>query len=81
MQSHHRHRAILSLSFPIIGGMISQNVVNIVDTAMVGQVGTSALASVGLGSLLSLSVPISSAKYSFPVETNLTFFVQQTLNN
>ena len=52
MKSHHRHRAIISLSFPIIGGMISQNVVNIVDTAMVGQVGTSALASVGLGSFL-----------------------------
>ena len=47
-----RHRAIAMLSLPIIGGMISQNIVNIVDTAMVGQVGTSALASVGLGSFL-----------------------------
>lgn len=52
MESYNRHRAIISLSFPIIGGMISQNVVNLVDTAMVGQVGTSALASVGLGSFL-----------------------------
>jgi len=52
MQSQSKHRAIISLSFPIIGGMISQNVVNLVDTAMVGQVGTSALASVGLGSFL-----------------------------
>lgn len=47
-----RHKAILSLSLPIIAGMLSQNVVNIVDTAMVGQVGTTALASVGLGSFL-----------------------------
>jgi len=47
-----RHRAILTLSLPIIAGMISQNVVNVVDTAMVGRVGTTALASVGLGSFL-----------------------------
>lgn len=47
-----RHRAIGALSLPIIGGMISQNIVNLVDTAMVGQVGTTALASVGLGSFL-----------------------------
>ena len=47
-----RHRAILKLSLPIIGGMISQNVLNLVDAAMVGRVGTSALASVGLGSFL-----------------------------
>jgi len=47
-----RHQAILSLSLPIIAGMLSQNVVNVVDTAMVGRVGTTALASVGLGSFL-----------------------------
>ena len=47
-----RHRAILKLSLPIIGGMISQNILNLVDAAMVGQVGTNALASVGLGSFL-----------------------------
>ena len=52
MPNTHKHKAIAALSFPIIGGMISQNIVNLVDTAMVGQVGTSALASVGLGSFL-----------------------------
>ena len=31
-----RHRAILKLSLPIIGGMISQNILNLVDAAMVG---------------------------------------------
>lgn len=49
------HKAILSLSLPIIGGMLSQNVLNLVDTAMVGQLGTTALASVGLGSLLNFA--------------------------
>jgi len=44
-----RLKKILGLSLPIIGGMISQNVFNIVDTAMVGTLGNAALAAVGLG--------------------------------
>jgi len=45
-----RRRRILGLALPIIGGMASQNVLNLVDTAMVGVLGASALAAVGLGS-------------------------------
>ena len=37
------------LALPIIGGMLSQNLLNIVDTAMVGFLGDPALAAVGLG--------------------------------
>ena len=37
------------LSLPIIGGMVSQNLLNLVDTAMVGFLGNAALAAVGLG--------------------------------
>lgn len=44
-----RHKKILVLALPIIGGMISQNVLNLVDTAMVGSLGDPALAAVGLG--------------------------------
>ena len=44
-----RLRRILTLALPIIGGMISQNVLNLVDTAMVGTLGDAALAAVGLG--------------------------------
>lgn len=44
-----RLRRILVLALPIIGGMVSQNVLNLVDTAMVGTLGDSALAAVGLG--------------------------------
>ena len=40
---------ILTLALPIIGGMVSQNLLNIVDTAMVGFLGDAALAAVGLG--------------------------------
>ncbi len=49
MISRTRLRTIGGLALPIIGGMVSQNVVNLVDTAMVGSLGTSALAAVGVG--------------------------------
>ncbi len=39
----------MALALPIIGGMLSQNVLNLVDTAMVGTLGDAALAGVGLG--------------------------------
>lgn len=45
-----RRQRILGLALPIVGGMISQNVLNLVDTAMVGTLGDAALAGVGLGS-------------------------------
>ncbi|MEM6996027.1 MAG: MATE family efflux transporter, partial [Myxococcota bacterium] len=45
-----RHRTVLALALPIVGGMVSQNVLNLVDTAMVGSLGDEALAAVGTGS-------------------------------
>lgn len=45
-----RRGRILSLALPIIGGMISQNLLNLVDTAFVSRLGDSALAAVGQGS-------------------------------
>lgn len=47
--TRERRRAVSSLAYPIIGAMASQNVVNLVDTAMVGTLGDRALAAVGLG--------------------------------
>ncbi|MBW2461331.1 MAG: MATE family efflux transporter [Deltaproteobacteria bacterium] len=46
-----RRRRILVLALPIVGGMASQNVLNLVDTAMVGVLGDEALAAVGLGGM------------------------------
>lgn len=43
---------ILGLGLPIIGGMVSQNILNLVDMAMVGTLGDAALAGVGLGSFM-----------------------------
>jgi MATE family multidrug resistance protein len=45
-----RSRAILLLAGPIIGGMTSQTVLNLVDAAMVGRLGPAAQGAVGLGS-------------------------------
>jgi len=47
-----RRSRILTLALPIIGGMVSQNVLNLIDTAMVGSLGNAALAAVGLGSFV-----------------------------
>ncbi|MCX4244337.1 MATE family efflux transporter [Paraliomyxa miuraensis] len=45
-----RVRQVLVIALPIIGGMTSQNILNLVDTAMVGSLGDEALAAVGTGS-------------------------------
>jgi MATE family multidrug resistance protein len=45
-----RVRQVLAIALPIIGGMVSQNILNLVDTAMVGGLGDAALAAVGTGS-------------------------------
>ena len=46
------YKRILGLGLPIVGGMISQNIINLVDTAMVGSLGDVALAAVGTGSFI-----------------------------
>lgn len=40
---------IFMLGLPIIAGMLSQSLLNLVDAALVGQLGTSSLAGVGIG--------------------------------
>lgn len=50
MPVSQRFKTILSLGLPIIGAMLSQSVLNLVDAAMVGSLGDSALAGVGVGS-------------------------------
>nr|WP_297456964.1 MATE family efflux transporter [uncultured Halomonas sp.] len=44
-----RRRVILRLGLPIIGGMLTQSLLNLVDAALVGALGASALAGVGIG--------------------------------
>ena len=47
-----RSQEILHLSLPIIGGMMSQNLLNLVDTWLVGGLGAPALAACGLANFL-----------------------------
>jgi len=49
MTSSERIKAILTLGLPIIGGMLSQSLLNLIDAAMVGSLGQVALAGVGIG--------------------------------
>lgn len=50
MPVNQRYKTILLLGLPIIGGMLSQSVLNLIDAAMVGSLGDAALAGVGAGS-------------------------------
>lgn len=51
MITRNRFAAIMAIALPIMGGMVSQNILNIVDTAMVGALGKVSLAAVGLASM------------------------------
>ena len=50
MLERQRLKHILNLGLPIIGGMLSQSLLNLIDAAMVGHLGEKALAGVGIGS-------------------------------
>jgi len=45
-----RRRPIWAIALPIMGGMMSQNILNLVDIGMVGRLGDAALAATGIGS-------------------------------
>jgi putative MATE family efflux protein len=47
---NNRRKAIWAISLPIMGGMMSQNILNLVDIGMVGHLGDTALAATGIGS-------------------------------
>ena len=47
--NRERRREIFHIALPIIGGMASQNILNLVDAGMVGSLGNAALAAAGIG--------------------------------
>lgn len=49
MQSTQRRKKILALALPIMGGMLSQSLLNLVDAILVGSLGETVLAGVGVG--------------------------------
>jgi len=56
----NQRATIWQIALPIMGGMASQNLLNLVDIAMVGRLGDSALAATGLGSFANfmLTAPV-----------------------
>ena len=48
-----RLRKVLTMSLPIMAGMMSQNILNLVDTVMVGRLGAVSLSAVGIGGVAS----------------------------
>jgi putative MATE family efflux protein len=46
----NRRKMVWGIALPIMGGMMSQNVLNLVDIGMVGRLGDKALAATGIGS-------------------------------
>jgi len=52
LSPYDAYRRVFDLALPIFAAMASQTVLNIVDTAMVGRLGATAIAGVGIGSFL-----------------------------
>ena len=55
MLNRYRLRTIWYLALPIIGGQMSQNVLNLIDMAMAGVLGPHAVAAVGLGGFINFA--------------------------
>ena len=66
--SPERRRDILRISLPILGGMTSQNLLNLVDAWMVGGLGATALAAVGLAGFLNFMAVAALAGFSSAVQ-------------
>ena len=52
MIAKDRVKEIFLLALPILGGMLSQNLLNLIDAAMVGHLGPTALAAIGICSFI-----------------------------
>lgn len=50
--AYDAYKRVFDLALPVFAAMASQTVLNIVDTAMVGRLGATAIAGVGIGSFL-----------------------------
>ncbi len=64
-----KRRTIMTLAGPIVLGMLSQNVMNLADTAMVGQLGETALAAVGMSGFLLFALSAALTQLSTGVQS------------
>ena len=61
--SKDRRATVWRIAVPIMGGMMSQNVLNLVDIGMVGRLGDAALAATGIGSFTNYLKCFTSRNY------------------
>jgi len=62
-------RRILTLAIPVVTANVAQTLMGLVDTLMVGQLGTQSLAAVGVATLLFSAVASTLKAYDVPVQT------------
>lgn len=62
MQPRSRSAEVWQLALPIIGGMTSQNLLNLADAWMVGGLGAAALAGVGMANFINFIAFAASAR-------------------
>ena len=67
-------KKILILGLPIMGGMLSQNILNLVDTLMIGQLGSLALAGSGIGVFLFFVLYVGFTGISSGIQTMVARF-------
>ncbi len=65
------HRQLIALALPLAGGMLSQSLINLVDTALVGHLGGLALASVSIGSYLAFVLTALLVGLNHGVQNNI----------
>jgi len=68
-KDHTLTREALSIGYPIVVGMLSTTLMNIVDIAMVGRLGAAAIAAVGLGGIFFFTVSSFFSSLNVGVQT------------
>ncbi|WP_417594182.1 MATE family efflux transporter [Oceanospirillum sp.] len=74
LPSFERQREILKLALPLIGGMLSQSLINLVDSAMVGALGSTALAAAGIAGYTAFVITALILGISSAVQSTTAYF-------
>lgn len=74
LPSFQRQREILKLALPLIGGMLSQSLINLVDSAMVGALGSTALAAAGVAGYTAFVITALILGISSAVQSTTAYF-------
>lgn len=79
--SLERQREILKLALPLIGGMLSQSLINLIDSAMVGALGSTALAAIGIAGYTAFVITALILGLSSAVQSTTAYFFGAQCDN